>query len=179
MVDAPDRIWTVSGKHGLLAFKDERRGATEYVRADITERQLAEARADAKLFEATAKEAARGLECLNDIDEAWDAFGTAANRGTLTLAEQISSVSRELDAAETERDRLAAEVARLREALRPFADVAERYGMRYLAKRETFRAANPQLNLPHNYAQAVFASAEQTGWNVWENAIAALASVKE
>lgn len=129
MVDAPETIGLVASPFGLRLWNreedDSEAGAIRYLRADITERQLAEARADAKLFEATAKEAARGLECLNDIDEAWDAFGTAANRGTLTLAEQISSVSRELDAAETERDRLAAEVERLREALTETADALE------------------------------------------------------
>jgi len=65
----------------------------------------------AGMYEATAKEAARGLECLNDIDEAWDAFGTAGNRKALTLAEQIASRERELDDAN-------ARVARLEKALR-------------------------------------------------------------
>lgn len=37
---------------------------------------------------------------LDSIDEAWEAFGTAGNRGALTLAEQIGSQSRELEAAE-------------------------------------------------------------------------------
>lgn len=36
---------------------------------------------------------------LGDIDHAWEAFGTAGNRGALTLAEQIGSLDRELDAA--------------------------------------------------------------------------------
>lgn len=71
------------------------------------QQQLDEARAErdewkasSKMFEATAAEAARGLECLSEIDDAWDAFGSAGNRKVLTLAEQIASRERELEAAE-------------------------------------------------------------------------------
>lgn len=74
---------------------------------EALQQQLDEARAErdewkasSKLFEATAAEAARGLECLSEIDDAWDAFGSAGNRKVLTLAEQIASRERELEAAE-------------------------------------------------------------------------------
>lgn len=81
------------------------------------ERERDEARAAARMYEATAKEAAKGLECLSGIDEAWDAFGTRGNRKVLTLAEQISSLDRELDAAESENATLRARVADLKKAL--------------------------------------------------------------
>lgn len=89
----------------VIASQDERIASLE--------RDRDEARADAKMYEATAKEAARGLECLTDIDEAWDVLGTAGNRGALTLAEQIASRERELEAAEARADALAAVVRAL------------------------------------------------------------------
>lgn len=70
-------------------------------------------KANSSLYEKTAQEAARGLECLSDIDEAWDAFGTAGNRGTLTLAEQISSTIRDAEAAEARADALGGALDRL------------------------------------------------------------------
>lgn len=114
------------------------------------ERERDEAHASARMYEATAKEAARGLECLSDIDEAWDAFGTHGNRKALTLAEQISSVVRELDEAQNaaafhehnwqqERDlklslvaelsTLRARVARLEEALERIASRTQTEGL--------------------------------------------------
>ncbi len=45
------------------------------------------------------RESEKGFDALADIDEAWDAFGTAGNRKALTLAEQITSQGRELDDA--------------------------------------------------------------------------------
>lgn len=67
-------------------------------------------KASSAMYEKTAAEGVRGLECLSDIDEAWDAFGSAGNRGALTLAEQIASLTRDAEAAE-------ARVAELTEAL--------------------------------------------------------------
>lgn len=67
-------------------------------------------------------------------------------------------------------------IEELTAALEPFAEAAERYGRRYLAERQTFIDRDP--NLPHNYAQAVMASAEQTGWNAWDAARTAIASAK-
>lgn len=49
--------------------------------------------------ERRVEEAVRGLDYLNEIDDAWDAFGTAGNRGHLSLAEQISAQGVELDKA--------------------------------------------------------------------------------
>ena len=63
----------------------------------------------------TAAEAARGLEALTDIDDAWDAFGTGGNRKTLTLAEQIASLDREKEASEAECERLRDALTRARE----------------------------------------------------------------
>lgn len=80
------------------------------------ERERDEANANARMYEATAAEAARGLECLSDIDDAWDAIGTRGNRKALTLAEQISSLDRELDAAESELATLRARVVRLEDS---------------------------------------------------------------
>lgn len=82
------------------------------------ERERDEANANARMYEATAKEAARGLECLSDIDDAWDAIGTRGNRKALTLAEQISSLARELDDAETGATTLRSRVAKMEGVLR-------------------------------------------------------------
>lgn len=82
------------------------------------ERERDAATANARMYEATSKEAARGLECLSDIDDAWDAIGTRGNRKALTLAEQISSLTRELNDSEVEAAALRSRVARLEEALR-------------------------------------------------------------
>ncbi len=71
---------------------------------------------------------------LDVIDEAWEAFGTAGNRGALTLAEQISSLDRELDSVDAsatkaesglaavtaERDAALAQVAAMRAAIKGF-----------------------------------------------------------
>lgn len=65
----------------------------------LLERERDDALATSGMYEATAKEDAKSLKCLSDIDDAWDAFGTRGNRKTLTLAEQISSLGRELDEA--------------------------------------------------------------------------------
>lgn len=42
----------------------------------------------------------------SEIADAWDAFGTRANRGTMTLQEQISSLLRETDELDAIRARL-------------------------------------------------------------------------
>ena len=84
MVDAPDRIWMVSGKHGLLAFKDERRGSTEYLRADIVASQIAE-----------MSERFRAVNIAEVIRQSGNDFVAQAER---------------IAALEVERDRLAAEL---------------------------------------------------------------------
>lgn len=84
--------------------------------------ELAGWRATANMYEATAREEAKGLECLSDIDDAWEAFGSRGNRKALTLAEQIGSLLREMEGAEADRDDA-------RRKLFPYADATEISGM--------------------------------------------------
>lgn len=58
--------------------------------------------------ERVCQEAASCFGAANEIDAAWEAIGTRGNRGALALDEQVSSLLRELDAAEDERDALRA-----------------------------------------------------------------------
>ena len=92
MVDAPETIGLVASPFGLRLWNreedDSDAGVIRYLRADIAERQLAEARADA-----------------------------ASKSGSWVLKRCV--------VAEAERDRLAAEVARLRSALTETADALE------------------------------------------------------
>lgn len=92
MVDAPETIGLVASPFGLRLWNreedDSEAGVIRYLRADIAERQLAEARADA-----------------------------ASKSGSWVLKRCV--------VAEAERDRLAAEVARLRSALTETADALE------------------------------------------------------
>lgn len=66
-----------------------------------------------------------------EIAEAWDAFGTRANRGTMTLQEQISSLIREndeLDAGKAklgDADRVIAALERLVPDFTSYRDLAE------------------------------------------------------
>lgn len=85
MVDAPERIWFT--EFGECGFVDN--GGTEYLRADIAERQIAEAQA-----------------------------GNAEHSRKWLQAE------RELLAVKAESDRLAAQVARLREAIAEIQSIA-------------------------------------------------------
>ena len=104
------------------------------------QQQLDEARAErdewkasSKMFEATAAEAARGLECLSEIDDAWDAFGSAGNRKVLTLAEQIASRERELEAAElalSARDAPTDEKTKWQTWARKMLDIQSRFWVR-------------------------------------------------
>ncbi|TPJ70496.1 MULTISPECIES: hypothetical protein [unclassified Mesorhizobium] len=87
--------------------------------------------------------------------------------------DDIISLGQSVSTTERERaDRAEAALAGALKIIKPFAEAARRYGTRYLEQREALRQRDP--NLPHNYAQAVLASAEQTGWNVWADAIAIL-----
>lgn len=100
MSDAPERIWLVEEDAGASWSGSFRRfhcsdldhdeeGYQSYIRVDIAERDLAEARAEAASYKMDGEQ-----------------------------------VRLERDAAEAERDRLAAEVAHLRKALR---DIDRRY----------------------------------------------------
>lgn len=70
------------------------------------ERERDEMKAAWLSAERRVEEAVRGLDYLNDIDEAWDAYGHPNNRGHLTLAEQVSVTLRELEEARDEIARL-------------------------------------------------------------------------
>ena len=65
--------------------------------------ELAEARVERDEWksqaDAVAGEAQKCFAAQNEIDEAWDAFGTRGNPKTLSLSEQVSSIQRELDEA--------------------------------------------------------------------------------
>lgn len=89
------------GHHMKKLDEANKRAETAEAELERVKREREEWQANSQMYEATAKEAARGLECLNEIDEAWDAFGTAGNRKALTLAEQIASQGRELEALES------------------------------------------------------------------------------
>lgn len=115
--------------------------------------------------EAAALDAADRLQGWLAGTFAYTAYRGRAPDGVPQLRSDIRIV---LDASTLIPAKPAVEVVEaLQKALQPFADVARRYGQRWLDERE----AN---NLPHDYAKAVFASAEQTGWNVWADAITAI-----
>lgn len=100
------------------------------------------------------------LEAANRRAAKLEAGGCARDQGTTQYCAEAVALQKR--------------VAELEAALTPFADVAEKYGLPYLAKRDIEVKARPELNPPHNYAQAVMAAAEQTGWQTWADALAAL-----
>lgn len=120
--DAEERDWR-SGANELARIR-------KYVTA-LPAVQPAPVAAEAKVAELTADlnalrvEAEKAFGADDAIAEAWDAFGTRGNPKVLTLAEQISSIIRELDAAmdarpvaEVQAEAVAGAVAQMREALR-------------------------------------------------------------
>ncbi len=62
---------------------------------------LASARSSDEHVQRIAREAEAGMAALSDIDAFWDAYGTAGNRGHLSIAEQAASTLNELEAAES------------------------------------------------------------------------------
>ena len=72
-------------------------------RAEAAEAEAATLRAEHDAWkaqcEAVQREAAKCFSAQEEIEAAWDAFGTSGNRQVLTLAEQIASHQREVDDA--------------------------------------------------------------------------------
>lgn len=86
------------------------------------------------------------------------------------IADELRAwAERALDAKDKRIAELEAALERAEKVIRPFASAARKYGEPYLAKRVALRAVDP--NLPHNYASAVDASAEQTSWDNWDAAL--------
>ena len=84
--------------------------------------ELAEAKDAARRSDQHAQrvavEAADGFAAMEALDEFWDAVGHPNNRGTLTPAEQVASICRELDQAAAALASRDAEIERLRGELR-------------------------------------------------------------
>lgn len=127
--EGPERIWPDrlklrdTGLHDDMGGSGQRIYTTagqgyakeEYVRSDLLAAAEAERDGWRKEHERVCQEAADCFGNADEIDAAWDAIGTRGNKATLSLDEQVSSLLRELEAAEAERDAL-------REALAVAAD---------------------------------------------------------
>nr|DAH84828.1 MAG TPA: hypothetical protein [Caudoviricetes sp.] len=115
----PEHIWAYDDGADVMAFDWDNAsgGAVKYVRADVAERQLSEAVERAVKAERQGEDQWAGwvkADCRARAAEAEVARLTASRDGYVK-AEQARA---------DEQYRLAAEVARLREALKPFADIA-------------------------------------------------------
>ncbi|MFC3206822.1 hypothetical protein [Aquamicrobium soli] len=139
MVDAPDRIWSIGSESpyrincSILDHAGEP-GCTEYLRADIAASQLAEKQKqlDELPSKALWDESRKALASMrNEVGELKRQLAEARaerDRFSELYAREAHAhmVSREF--AEAERDRLAADNARLREALEGLLEVHEALG---------------------------------------------------
>ena len=89
----------------------------ERLRTELAEAKDAARRSD-QHAQRVAVEAADGFAAMEALDEFWDAVGHPNNRGTLTPAEQVASICRELDQAADALASRDAEIERLRGELR-------------------------------------------------------------
>lgn len=113
-----DADWKFSAKRRLELFHEQRARAEAAEaeahacgaererwkeRAEAAEAEAATLRAEHDAWkaqcEAVQREAAKCFSAQEEIEAAWDAFGTSGNRQVLTLAEQIASHQREVDDA--------------------------------------------------------------------------------
>ena len=88
----------------------------ERLRTELAEAKDAARRSD-QHAQRVAVEAADGFAAMEALDEFWDAVGHPNNRGTLTPAEQVASICRELDQAAAALASRDAEIERLSAAL--------------------------------------------------------------
>ena len=95
--DAEERDWR-SGANELARIRKYVTALPAVQPAPVAE-VTAERDALRSELNALRVEAEKAFGADDAIAEAWDAFGTRGNPKVLTLAEQISSISRELDAA--------------------------------------------------------------------------------
>lgn len=118
MVDAPDRIWSIGAESpyrincSTLDHSGEP-GCTEYLRADIAASQLAEAK---RQFELADKSDMSARDLLNDVEAERDRL--AAELEAERWKAHAASLSHD-----EETQRLAADNARLREALEQIAAI--------------------------------------------------------
>lgn len=117
MVDAPERIWAYDDGAHIMAFDFETDvgGAVGYIRADIAERELAEAKNHVAELEL---ERARFVAELDAVTLERDANHNLA----VANGERAKEEDHRATAAEAERDRLAAEVERLKDELDTLQD---------------------------------------------------------
>ncbi len=109
MSEAPERIW-IDGENYYDTFNPNGKNEVEYVRADIAASQLAEALAGNAEYSRKWWQAERELLAVKAERDRW--------KGEyLNACRDAASFSGDLVKAEAERDRLAAEVTRLKEAL--------------------------------------------------------------
>lgn len=136
----------------LLALLDALTSARE--RAERAEAERDEARQGERGMSEhvlhVATEANDAFAAAEALDEFWDVCGYPSNRGTLTPAEQVASITRERDAAE-------ARVVELEEVLREAREVVGELLQHSIAHYGHPRDEDYGVGLYHTRARAILA----------------------
>lgn len=169
MSEAPERIWAWRNDCGDVwtgEWSDEQdeytpSDALEYIRADIAERELAEARAETLRAKTIISKACNHLPngAFCSPEASLDFMERVPDEVLIVTSGLVNKIT----AAEAERDRLAADNAQLRQALTPFAGdklpTAKRTKIDY--NRWGLRCAISPLELARDRARASLQTGEK------------------